>query len=210
MRLQTVIFTSFILVLSACAQNDAQKPRAITPPSTLPPDGFIGNEWIDSRGCRYLKLTNPSGKVDWVASVTLKGSHICDGNPISGGTPNAPKTNETQINTINQAAQPNIPTPSTGDAPDAAVSVNSPQPQVRSDDQFFSGSHWMQVGAFSILSNAEKTVERLKGFQYDSVILYGDKLNIVYVRSRKGQSAEQFEKEIKAIGYDGFFVSAAQ
>ena len=46
------------------------------PPANMPPAGFKGLEFIDSRGCYYIQ-TGGADAPNWVPRVTRKGQVIC-------------------------------------------------------------------------------------------------------------------------------------
>jgi hypothetical protein len=51
-------------------------------PAELPPEDFAGQQYVDSKGCLFLRAGRP-GSVEWIARVTRDGQPICD-NPPSG------------------------------------------------------------------------------------------------------------------------------
>ncbi len=57
--------------------GEAQRNQP-TPPANFPAAGYSGVEFVDNRGCNYIR-TEYENRVSWVPRVTLSGSHICGG-----------------------------------------------------------------------------------------------------------------------------------
>jgi hypothetical protein len=51
-------------------------------PAELPPDDYAGQQYIDSKGCLFLRA-GPEGNETWVPRVSRDGTPLCD-NPPSG------------------------------------------------------------------------------------------------------------------------------
>jgi hypothetical protein len=51
-------------------------------PAELPPDGYAGQQYVDSKGCLFLRA-GPEGNETWIPRVTRDGVPLCD-NPPSG------------------------------------------------------------------------------------------------------------------------------
>ena len=56
----------------------------ISGPASLPPAGFKGQQFVDSRGCIFLKA-GYGGQVTWVARVTRDRKPLCGYPPTFGG-----------------------------------------------------------------------------------------------------------------------------
>jgi hypothetical protein len=56
--------------------------QAMAEPAELPPPEFKGQQYVDSRGCLFLRAGDASGVI-WVPRVTRGGAPICD-QPPSG------------------------------------------------------------------------------------------------------------------------------
>jgi hypothetical protein len=54
----------------------------LTSPAEVPPADFAGQQYVDSKGCLFLRAGRP-GNVAWIARVTRDGQPLC-GNPPSG------------------------------------------------------------------------------------------------------------------------------
>jgi hypothetical protein len=51
-------------------------------PAELPPEGYAGQQYVDSKGCLFLRA-GPKGNETWIPRVTRDGALLCD-NPPSG------------------------------------------------------------------------------------------------------------------------------
>jgi hypothetical protein len=51
-------------------------------PAELPPKDYAGQQYVDSRGCLFMRA-GPAGNETWIPRVTRDGVPIC-GNPPSG------------------------------------------------------------------------------------------------------------------------------
>jgi hypothetical protein len=51
-------------------------------PAELPPKDFAGQQYVDSKGCLFLRA-GPKGDETWIPRVTRDGVPLCD-NPPSG------------------------------------------------------------------------------------------------------------------------------
>lgn len=72
-----------VAVLGAPAVH-AQSVRQVGGPANLPPAGFQGEQWVDSRGCVFLKA-GYGGQVTWVPRVGRDRKALC-GYPPMGST----------------------------------------------------------------------------------------------------------------------------
>lgn len=51
-------------------------------PAELPPKGYAGQQYVDSKGCIFIRAGAP-GQVLWLPRVTRRGQALC-GSPPSG------------------------------------------------------------------------------------------------------------------------------
>ena len=81
--------------------------RDATPPAEVPSPSYQGKQYVDSRGCVYVRA-GLDGAVRWVPRVTRDREHICGAQPTQAGTGGI-KTAKTQ----KPAAQRPAPKPAT-------------------------------------------------------------------------------------------------
>ncbi len=78
----------------ALASSNAQTLREAQPPAEFPPSTFKGKQYVDSRGCIYIRA-GVNGNVTWVPRVTRSRKQLCGYKPtqVAGATsaPTAPQ-----------------------------------------------------------------------------------------------------------------------
>ena len=118
-------------------------------PAELPPADYAGQQYVDSRGCMFVRAGS-GGKVVWVPRVSREGVPVCD-NPPSGHR--VPVAEEVGVQ----------PVPSAGAAEsgtDAAVSTGQASG---------GGGYFVAVGSFKIAANADKAAARLAELDYQVI-----------------------------------------
>lgn len=77
-----VAFALFSIALSGVSAQ-AQTVRTVSPPAETPAAGYGGTQYVDSRGCLYVRVDR-SSRIAWAPGITRAGSHICDRTPTTG------------------------------------------------------------------------------------------------------------------------------
>lgn len=137
--IRAVVFSLLLAAIPAGAEP--------TRPAELPPSDYAGQQYVDSKGCMFVRAGRP-GKVVWIPRVTREGKPLCD-NPPSGHR--VPVVEEIGV----------LPVPSTGTS---GVEVAG-----EAADADGVGSYFVAVGSFGVSANAEKAEARLAALKYDVV-----------------------------------------
>lgn len=99
------------------------------PPANLPPPGFAGQQWVDNRGCLYIRAGH-GGQVNWVARIDASRRPICGQTPTMQTMSEARAALDAPV-----AAQPIAPRARSGIAPSQytppPVTYGAPTPLAR-------------------------------------------------------------------------------
>jgi hypothetical protein len=90
MRLLRLLSVSILALSMGLISADAQNLRRDNGPAERPPSSFKGKQYIDSRGCVYIRA-GFSGKVTWVPRVTRSRKLVCGQKPSLGSSTQAVK-----------------------------------------------------------------------------------------------------------------------
>ncbi len=123
-----------LAILALAAPVLADEPAE---PAEMPPAGYAGQQYVDSKGCLFLRAGRV-GEVLWVPRVTREGVPLC-GNPTSGQRVPVADTGEVA--------------PDQADATLAASDGGEP-------------GWYVAVGSFGQTSNVDRAVERLRVLGY--------------------------------------------
>lgn len=87
MRLARIIALALIAGSAGGTGLEAQVLRSASPPAEYPPASFAGKQYVDSRGCIYIRA-GIGGSVTWVPRVTRSRKQICGYKPtgVAGAT----------------------------------------------------------------------------------------------------------------------------
>jgi cell division septation protein DedD len=115
-------------------------------PAELPPAAFQGQQYVDSRGCMFVRA-GTAAKVLWVPRVSRDGQPQCSAAPSGKRVPVAGEGAATAVEPVT--------TPATN-AAEASTAVAS-------------GGYFVAVGSFGVAENADKAETRLRGMDYGVV-----------------------------------------
>ena len=79
-RLKRLLKAILSVVVLWQSPSYAQQLNASDGPANLPPSGYIGTEFVDNRGCIYIRagsISNPT----WVPRVTRDRKQVCGRKP---------------------------------------------------------------------------------------------------------------------------------
>jgi hypothetical protein len=136
---------AFALVLLAALPGGAEPIR----PAELPPSDYAGQQYVDSRGCMFVRA-GTDGKVVWVPRVSREGVPICD-NPPSGHR--VPVAEEVGVQPV----------------PSATASESGTGAAVSTGQATGSGGYFVAVGSFGVAANAAKAEARLAELDYQVI-----------------------------------------
>ncbi len=74
-RLKVAATILFLTSLAGGLANAGSR-GGVTPPAEFPPAGYTGKEYVDSRGCVYVRVS-VNGKTGWVARAGRDHKQLC-------------------------------------------------------------------------------------------------------------------------------------
>ncbi len=117
---------AFVLAVLAVSGQTVLGQSSITP-AELPPEGFEGREFVDSRGCIFLRSTF-AGEVTWIPRFGPDRQPICSGMPSVDNSA-APVAAAVQSAPEAAVQEPEAPAPAAGSTPQAAPAARAaPRP----------------------------------------------------------------------------------
>lgn len=131
MKITRIIALAAIAGISGAAGLQAQTLRPTSPPAEFPPASFKGKQYVDSRGCIYVRA-GIDGNVTWVPRVSRSRKQICGYEPsrIAGSTKQRPAAPEPELITLDPGQQPAQTAqrpPQASAAPPRVVTTAKPQ-----------------------------------------------------------------------------------
>ena len=107
MKITRIIALAIIAGATGTAGIQAQTLRETSPPAEFPPASYAGKQYVDSRGCVYIRA-GIDGNVTWVPRVTRSRQQICGYAPTQvAGTTRQPQTaSAPELITLEPSQQP--------------------------------------------------------------------------------------------------------
>lgn len=133
---------TLVLALAAALPAGAQDRKG---PAELPPAGYAGQQYVDSRGCLFMRAGTPGNEM-WLPRVTREGVPLC-GNVPSGN----------RVPVAGEAA---------ASAPATANPAPAAEPAAEPSAPLAGGGYYVAVGSFGVVANAERALARLKALNY--------------------------------------------
>ncbi len=174
------------LMLVSPAQAEISKP------AELPPADYAGQQYVDSKGCLFMRAGQPGQEI-WLPRVTRAGVPLC-GNPPSGR----------RVPVVEEGAAETAPLVDTAPAgvaePGPAAEAASPAPEA------VQAGYFVAVGSFGQASNIDRAVERVTALNYQVVRgqLQGADGTLVTIFAGPFDSvakAERAREELRGAGF---------
>ncbi|MEW2915039.1 SPOR domain-containing protein [Leisingera sp. JC11] len=107
MKITRIIALAIIAGTTGAAGIQAQTLRETRPPAEYPPASYKGNQYVDSRGCIYIRA-GIDGNVTWVPRVTRSRKQICGYAPtqVAGTTKQQQRDAGPEVITLEPSQRP--------------------------------------------------------------------------------------------------------
>ncbi|AHD00498.1 SPOR domain-containing protein [Leisingera methylohalidivorans] len=107
MKITRIIALAIIAGISGAAGIQAQTLRETSPPAEFPPVSYTGKQYVDSRGCIYIRA-GIDGNVAWVPRVSRSRKQICGYAPtkLAGTTRQQQAAPAPELITLEPGRQP--------------------------------------------------------------------------------------------------------
>jgi SPOR domain len=118
-------------------------------PAELPPAAFAGQQYVDSRGCMFVRA-GTAGKVLWIPRVSRDGKLICVSPPSGRRVP-----------VVEEVGVQPVPDASGGTAKAAAAQATD-----TGATEAAPGGYFVAVGSFGVAENADRAEAKLGQMNY--------------------------------------------
>ncbi|MBT8152895.1 SPOR domain-containing protein [Epibacterium ulvae] len=120
MKLTRIIALAIIAGTISSHGASAQQFRSASPPSEVPPNSYQGRQFVDSRGCVYIRA-GIDGQVNWVPRVERNRRQLCGFQPTNVAGTTAPARQA-----ATSASGPELITLPAADQPGATAAATPP------------------------------------------------------------------------------------
>jgi cell division septation protein DedD len=133
--------------------------RDVLRPAELPPAGYAGQQYVDSKGCMFVRA-GTGADIVWVPRVSREGTPVC-GNPPSGRR--VPVAEEGGAQTF--APEDTGASAASSAAANPGTKAAAPAPAAASAD----GGYFVAVGSFGVTANSDRAEQKLRAMGYSVV-----------------------------------------
>lgn len=126
MQFSRAIAVALIASIIGLQAVDARTLRDDGTPAELPPADFKGNQYVDSRGCVFVRA-GVNGSTNWVPRVTRDRKLVCGFQPTLSAEERQNAAQPERVVQITPAPQP-APQPVAKSAPERVVALHQEQP----------------------------------------------------------------------------------
>jgi hypothetical protein len=179
--------------LLAVALSGPVAARDLIRPAELPPPDYAGEQYVDSRGCLFMRAGTP-GNTLWLPRVTREGVPLC-GNPPSGRR--VPVVEEGAAAAPLPEATPEEARKTASEAAVAPVVATG---------------HFVAVGSFGLAENVTRAEARLAALNYATARGRAQANGLVTVYAgpfATGDEAGRARSELAALGFPDAIVVRA-
>lgn len=129
MKVTRVIAVAVMAGTAGLTALDAQSLRDAAPPAEFPPASYTGNQYVDSRGCIYIRA-GIDGNVTWVPRVSRDRKQVCGYKPtaVAGSTKTPQQSASVEQITLPPTAQPTATAKAPAPTASAAPAPAQPKP----------------------------------------------------------------------------------
>lgn len=98
MKISHLAMVALLASVATGSAAFAQSSSSKVAPAEYPPASFNGTQYVDSRGCVYIRA-GTNGNVSWVPRLTRKRQHICGQQPskVAGASQLAPARSQKKV-----------------------------------------------------------------------------------------------------------------
>jgi SPOR domain len=193
------------LVMGLCAATQAMA-EGNHRPAELPPQGYAGQQYVDSRGCVFLRA-GTDGAPLWVPRVTAGGKPIC-GYPPSGkrvpvvGEAGA-ETTEFAPEAAEEPAEETAKAPAVVDPKPKPPAVKTPKVEAKAVEPV---SQVVAIGSFGFPSNVAKATAAAEALGYPVVTgqLKGGEQGLVTVFAGPFDSMAEAQTALEKLRQSGY------
>lgn len=151
---------ALVLCLAGASQASAQETIQ---PAEIPPAGYNGLQYIDTKGCVFLRAGTEAGTI-WVPRVTAGGKQLCGYPPSGQRVPVAGETVAGETGSGEGTFEAAEAAPDAGADTKAAVASPAPGKEPADASRFV-----VALGSFGFASNVDKAAAGAEALGYPAI-----------------------------------------